>query len=98
VNTVMNLRALKIAENFLNGCTIGSFSEGLSSVRKYRKVFGRPYVISGHYCNELSRVNTLHERQLCSKSRTSEESFVSVYRICSGSINNILAWLRRIMT
>jgi hypothetical protein len=26
VNTVMNLRFLKIAGNFLNGCTIGSFS------------------------------------------------------------------------
>jgi hypothetical protein len=26
VNTVMNLRFLKIAGNFLNGCTVGSFS------------------------------------------------------------------------
>jgi hypothetical protein len=26
VNTVMNLRVLKIAGNFLNGCTIGRFS------------------------------------------------------------------------
>jgi hypothetical protein len=26
VNTVINLRFLRIAENFLNGCTIGSFS------------------------------------------------------------------------
>jgi hypothetical protein len=26
VNTVMNLRVPKIAGNFLNGCTIGSFS------------------------------------------------------------------------
>jgi hypothetical protein len=36
VNTVMNLRvSLKIAGNFLNGCTIGSTSQvGLSSVSK----------------------------------------------------------------
>jgi hypothetical protein len=34
VNTVMNLRFLKIAGNFLNGCTIGSFS-GSAHLRKY---------------------------------------------------------------
>jgi hypothetical protein len=33
VNTVMNLRFLKIAGNFLNGCTIGSFS-GRVQLRK----------------------------------------------------------------
>jgi hypothetical protein len=33
VNTVMNLRVLKIAGNFLNGCTIGSFS-GRAQLRK----------------------------------------------------------------
>jgi hypothetical protein len=34
VNTVLNLRVLKIAGNFLNGCTIGSFS-GRAQLRKY---------------------------------------------------------------
>jgi hypothetical protein len=33
VNTVMNLQVFKIAENFLNGCTIGSFS-GRAQLRK----------------------------------------------------------------
>jgi hypothetical protein len=33
VNTVMNLRVLKIAGNFLTGCTIGSFS-GRAQLRK----------------------------------------------------------------
>jgi hypothetical protein len=34
VNTVMSLRVLKIAGNFLNGCTIAASQEGLSSVSK----------------------------------------------------------------
>jgi hypothetical protein len=33
VNTVMNLRVHKISGNFLNGCTIGSFS-GRAQLRK----------------------------------------------------------------
>jgi hypothetical protein len=33
VNTMMNLRVPKIAGNFLNGCTIGSFS-GITQLRK----------------------------------------------------------------
>jgi hypothetical protein len=48
------------------------------------------YAISGHHSNELSRLTTWHERNTCSKSRRSEQSFVSMYRVYSVSIDNIL--------
>jgi hypothetical protein len=38
VNTVINLEFLKIAGNFLNGCTIGISQEGLSSISKYSEI------------------------------------------------------------
>jgi hypothetical protein len=39
--------------------------------------------------NYLSRVNTLRELELCA-SRTIEQTFVSVYRVYFGSMDNIL--------
>jgi hypothetical protein len=41
------------------------------------------YFISGHHRNELSTVNTLYECKSCSRSRMSDQSFVSVYDITS---------------
>lgn len=38
----------------------------------------RHYAVSGYHSNEISNVNTLHERNLCSMSQTSEQ-----YRVCS---------------
>jgi hypothetical protein len=34
-------------------------------------------------------LNTLHERKLCSKSRTSQQTFVSVYRVYLVRTDNI---------
>jgi hypothetical protein len=47
----------------------------------------------GYDNNELSSINTLDERKLCSRSRKSEQYFVSVYRVYFVSINNILMWM-----
>jgi hypothetical protein len=41
----------------------------------------------GYHRNELSSVNMLRERKLCSRSVSSEQSFVSVYRVYSLSID-----------
>jgi hypothetical protein len=43
--------------------------------------------------NELSNVNTLRDCKLCSRSRTSKHSFVSVYRVYSVSTDTILMWI-----
>jgi hypothetical protein len=45
---------------------------------------------SDRYSNELSIINTFHERELCSRSRMNEQSFVSVYRAYSVNTGNIL--------
>jgi hypothetical protein len=47
------------------------------------------YTISRFHSNKLSNVNMLHECKSCSRSRTSEMSFVSVYRDWSQSMDNI---------
>jgi hypothetical protein len=49
------------------------------------------YEISGCHGNEFSNVNTLHERNLYSTSRTTEESSILVYRVYSESIDNIIS-------
>jgi hypothetical protein len=33
------------------------------------------------HINELSNVNTLHERKVCIRLRTSEQVFISMYRV-----------------
>jgi hypothetical protein len=40
--------------------------------------------------NEVSSVNTLHERYLCSTLRTSEHSFLLLYRVYSVNTDTIL--------
>jgi hypothetical protein len=50
-------------------------------------------VISSYHSNELLSINTLDERNLCSRSQTIEQHFVSVYRVYSVSIDNILMWV-----
>jgi hypothetical protein len=46
----------------------------------------------GFRSNELSSLNTLHERKLYGRSRTREQSFVSVYYDSSVSIDNIMMY------
>lgn len=57
---------------------------------------GNVTAISGYHGNEFSSVNTLHERNLCSTSRTTEESSVLVYRVYSESIDNIYMVIREV--
>jgi hypothetical protein len=47
------------------------------------------YIISGYHSNELLSINMFHECMLCSRSQTIEQSFVSVYLVCSVSIDNM---------
>jgi hypothetical protein len=49
--------------------------------------------VSGFHGNELSSFNALHELKLRSRSRTKDQSYVSVYRICSLNIDNISIWI-----
>jgi hypothetical protein len=51
------------------------------------------YVISGYHRNELSIVNTLHERKLCSRSRSSEQFFISLRCVYSVSTDHIFMWM-----
>jgi hypothetical protein len=51
------------------------------------------YETSYYHSNELSSVYMFHECKLCSWSRTSEQSFASVYSAYSVSIYNILIWI-----
>jgi hypothetical protein len=41
----------------------------------------------------LRSVNTLHECKLCSASRMSKKSFVSVYRVYSVRTDNAFIWI-----
>jgi hypothetical protein len=56
----------------------------------------RNYAVSGYYGNELSSVNVLHERHLHARTRTREQSSLSLYRTCSLYIDNILIWMYEI--
>jgi hypothetical protein len=47
-------------------------------------------VISGCHGNDWTSGNMSHESEFCNRSRTREQSFVSVFRVYSLSINNIL--------
>jgi hypothetical protein len=51
------------------------------------------YPISAYHKNEFSSVSTLHGFKLCSKSRTSDQYFVSLYRAYSASTSNILMFM-----
>jgi hypothetical protein len=48
------------------------------------------YTSSGYYGKELPRVNKLYERNLCSRSRTNVQYFVSVCRVYFMSSDTIL--------
>jgi hypothetical protein len=56
------------------------------------------YTIPGYGRNELSVVNTLHEIKLWSSSRTREHCFVSVCRVYSVNIDNILMWIYEVLS
>jgi hypothetical protein len=45
------------------------------------------YVISGYLKYELSNANTLNKRKLCSRSRASRKSLVSVYEYHAYSVS-----------
>jgi hypothetical protein len=47
--------------------------------RNAKREIKAPKVHIFYHSNELSRVNTLYEHNLCSSSRTREQSFVSIY-------------------
>lgn len=48
----------------------------------------------GYHRNQFSSVNTLHERELCKTSRTTEESSILVYGVYSESIDDICMLIR----
>jgi hypothetical protein len=48
------------------------------------------YAISGYHSNELSSAKALHEYKLCSTSRMSEQSLLSVYSAYSVSTNILM--------
>jgi hypothetical protein len=60
-----------------------------------REIYHCQYAILGYHSEEMSRVNMLHEPKLhvCGRSRTNRQYFVSVYRVYSVSIDNILLWV-----
>jgi hypothetical protein len=62
-----------------------------------REIHPCPYEISGYHSNELSSVNIFLEHKLYTRSRTSKNYFVSVYRVYSVSIVNILMWICEVL-
>jgi hypothetical protein len=62
-------------------------------IQREREIYHCHYPVSDYHSNELSNVKTLHERKLCSRSRTSEHFFVSVYHVYSVSIDSLLMWI-----
>jgi hypothetical protein len=49
-----------------------------------------------YHRNEMSSVNTFHECKLYNRLRTSEQSFVSVYRAYSMSTDTSLLWICKV--
>jgi hypothetical protein len=66
--------------------------QNCNAIRTFTSFSSR--ISSGCHSNALPNVNKLHERKLCSRSRTSVAYFVSVYRVISVSIDNVvmLVW------
>jgi hypothetical protein len=56
--------------------------ENLKSFCK-REIYRFRYAMSGYHSDGISSINMLHERTLCSRSRTREQYFYSVYRVYS---------------
>jgi hypothetical protein len=62
---------------------LGSISHKYKQVLRETEILYCHQAISSYHCNEL------HERKLRSRSRTSEQSFVSVYRVYCVSTDSI---------
>jgi hypothetical protein len=58
-----------------------------------RDIYHCYYTISDYHSNERSRANTSHELKLCSKSRTIEQSLISVYYVYYVSTDKNLRWI-----
>jgi hypothetical protein len=59
----------------------------------YKQCNGEIYATSGYRSNRLSTVKAFLERRLFSRSQAREQPFISVHRVYSVSIHNIMIQL-----